>query len=212
MLSTLDAESYFDENKEANKDAVTVVQLLKWVAMGRHLRYNSCSRRPLIFTPSALTCSFTVVTSTPFSLPLPRPRHTNVCLEKAKSIADGSLLEVYLYCDKMHFLWDEMTNALAKFEMAANLDPCNTTPHVNTVLAVVNALGLGNGPPNMYGAVCMLEQALLIDLQFHAAYVHLSQVLSPQQRKAFWSEKLPVQCIYLSPIALVSSKQDQSEL
>lgn len=106
----------------------------------------------------------------------PALERANACLEKAESIADGSSSEVHSYRGEMHFSRGEMTEALAEFEKAADLDPRNPTPHVNAALAVMNTLGPGGGPPDVPGAVRMLERALAIDPQFHAAYVHLGQL------------------------------------
>lgn len=100
----------------------------------------------------------------------------NTCLEKAEAISGGNSSEVHSYRGEMHFARGEMTEARAEFTKATECDLQNPTPHVNAALAVMNSPSPNNGPPDIPEAVKMLEKALKIDPQFHAAYVHLGQL------------------------------------
>lgn len=100
----------------------------------------------------------------------------NRCLEKAEDVSNGESSEVHSYRGEMHFARGEMEMAKDAFKKAVECDPRNPTPHVNAALAVMNSPGTNGGPPDIPEAITMLEQALKIDPQFHAAYVHLGQL------------------------------------
>ena len=62
------------------------------------------------------------------------------------------------------------------FDKAISCEASNPTPYVNSALAVMNTPSPTGGPPDVPEAVRLLEKAIAVDPQFHAAYVHLGQL------------------------------------
>lgn len=96
------------------------------------------------------------------------------CLKQAEQINPDSS-EVHSYRGEMCFSQGDLENAKIEFQKAIECDAKNPTPYVNTALVLMNMPG-PNGMPDLPQAISFLEQAIEIDPQFHAAYVHLGQL------------------------------------
>jgi mitochondrial import receptor subunit TOM70 len=98
-------------------------------------------------------------------------------LELAERV-DPESSEVQSYRGELLFTQSEFAEAKAQFEKAILLEPSNPTPYVNAALAELNT------PPTsasqqmeMAQSACrLLEKAIEVDPQFHAAYVQLGQL------------------------------------
>ena len=98
-------------------------------------------------------------------------------LELAEQV-DPNSSEVQSYRGELLFTQNEFAQAKEQFEKAIKLEPSNPTPYVNAALAELNT------PPTSAGqqmamaeeACKLLEKAIEVDPQFHAAYVQLGQL------------------------------------
>jgi mitochondrial import receptor subunit TOM70 len=85
--------------------------------------------------------------------------------------------EVHSYRGELHFALGEMEEARQAFEKAIQLEPFNPTPYVNAAMAIVNTPPSGPGQiPDTGAVIQLLEEAIQVDPQFSAAYVHLGQL------------------------------------
>lgn len=84
--------------------------------------------------------------------------------------------EVHSYRGELHFAQGEMEEARRAFEKAIQLEPFNPTPYVNAAMAVINTPPAPGQMPDTAAVVKLLEQAIEVDPQFSAAYVHLGQL------------------------------------
>jgi mitochondrial import receptor subunit TOM70 len=84
--------------------------------------------------------------------------------------------EVHSYRGELHFAQGEMDDARIAFEKAIQLEPFNPTPYVNAAMAVINTVPSPGQMPDTGKVVKLLEQAIEVDPQFSAAYVHLGQL------------------------------------
>mmetsp|Transcript_42905 Transcript_42905/g.130569 ORF Transcript_42905/g.130569 Transcript_42905/m.130569 type:complete len:683 (-) Transcript_42905:39-2087(-) len=97
-------------------------------------------------------------------------------LDKAEDL-DPDSSEVHSYRGEMHFAKGDFASARSEFDRAIACEAGNPTPYVNAALCVMNTPTLdGRGPPDIPDAVRLLEKAVEVDPQFHAAYVHLGQL------------------------------------
>ena len=84
--------------------------------------------------------------------------------------------EIHSYRGELYFAQGEMDEARREFETAIRLEPFNPTPYVNAAMAIINTPPSGPGQmPDTAKVVRLLEQAIEVDPQFAAAYVHLGQ-------------------------------------
>jgi len=97
------------------------------------------------------------------------------CLDLAEDI-DPNSSEVHSYRGEMLFAQGNFADARAKFDKAIACETGNPTPYVNAALAVMNTASTTGGPPDVADAISLLEKAIAVDPQFHAAYVHLGQL------------------------------------
>jgi mitochondrial import receptor subunit TOM70 len=85
--------------------------------------------------------------------------------------------EVHSYRGELHFALGEMEEARQAFEKAIQLEPFNPTPYVNAAMAMINTPPSSPGEmPDTAAIIRLLEQAIQVDPQFSAAYVHLGQL------------------------------------
>ena len=85
--------------------------------------------------------------------------------------------EVHSYRGELHFAMGEMEEARQSFEKAIRLEPFNPTPYVNAAMAMINTPPSAPGEmPDTVAIMRLLEQAIQVDPQFSAAYVHLGQL------------------------------------
>lgn len=97
-------------------------------------------------------------------------------LDKAEEL-DPDSSEVHSYRGEMHFAKGDFPSARSEFDRAISCESNNPTPYVNAALCVMNTPTMdGRGPPDIPEAVRLLEKAIEVDPQFHAAYVHLGQL------------------------------------
>ena len=96
-------------------------------------------------------------------------------LDKAEEV-DPQSCEVHSYRGEMHFAQGDFAAARAEFDKAIECDPTNATPYVNAALAVMNTPPSPGTVPDAPEAIRLLEKAIEVDPQFHAAYVHLGQL------------------------------------
>lgn len=89
---------------------------------------------------------------------------------------DPNSSEVHSYRGEMLFAQGNFAEARAEFDQAIACESGNPTPYVNAALAVMNTPSPTGGPPDVAEAVRLLEKAIEVDPQFHAAYVHLGQL------------------------------------
>ena len=64
----------------------------------------------------------------------------------------------------------------SEFNKAIEAEPNNPTPYINAALALLNLPPPPGEMPDADGAIKLMEQAVAVDPQFHAAYVHLGQL------------------------------------
>lgn len=95
-------------------------------------------------------------------------------LEKAETLAPDSA-EVHSYKGELYFAQGLVEEAKKEFEIAMSYEKGNPTPYVNAALAIMNSPVPG-GLPDAAKAIDLLEKAIEVDSQFHAAYVHLGQL------------------------------------
>ena len=84
--------------------------------------------------------------------------------------------EVHSYRGEWHFAQGQMEEARRAFEKAIQLEPFNPTPYVNAAMAVINTPPAPGQMPDTAAVVRLLEEAIRVDPQFSAAYVHLGQL------------------------------------
>jgi tetratricopeptide (TPR) repeat protein len=96
-------------------------------------------------------------------------------LDMAEEV-DPESSEVHSYRGEMRFATGDFVEARREFDKAVECDPSNATPYVNAALAVMNTPTAGTGIPDAPEAIRLLERAIEVDPQFHAAYVHLGQL------------------------------------
>lgn len=85
--------------------------------------------------------------------------------------------EIHSYRGELHFAQGEMEEACREFETAIQLEPMNPTPYVNAAMALINTPPTRpNQMPDTAKVMSLLEQAIAVDPQFAAAYVHLGQL------------------------------------
>lgn len=95
-------------------------------------------------------------------------------LAEAEKYAPDSA-DVHSYKGEMYFAQGKVEEATEEFAIAMKNERGNPTPYVNTALAVMNT-PTATGLPDAKKAIELLEKAIAIDPQFHAAYVHLGQL------------------------------------
>eukprot|EP00540_Astrosyne_radiata_P022997 CAMPEP_0116855254 /NCGR_PEP_ID=MMETSP0418-20121206/19148_1 /TAXON_ID=1158023 /ORGANISM="Astrosyne radiata, Strain 13vi08-1A" /LENGTH=234 /DNA_ID=CAMNT_0004488311 /DNA_START=63 /DNA_END=767 /DNA_ORIENTATION=+ len=95
-------------------------------------------------------------------------------LDKAEEDAPNNS-EVHSYRGEMHFAQGQVEEAKKEFDIAIKYEKGNPTPYVNAALAIMNTPPT-EGPPDGAEAARLLETAVEVDPQFHAAYVHLGQL------------------------------------
>jgi mitochondrial import receptor subunit TOM70 len=98
-------------------------------------------------------------------------RHLNI----AERI-DPNSSEVHSYRGEMYFAENDIASALLEFSKAIEAEPNNPAAYVNSALAMLNMQPAPGEMPDVHGAIKLLEQAVAVDPQFHAAYVHLGQL------------------------------------
>jgi import receptor subunit TOM70 len=96
-------------------------------------------------------------------------------LDKAEQV-DPNSSEVHSYRGEMHFAQGQFVEARAEFDRASECDPTSATPYVNAALALMNTPPAPGKVPDAPEAIRLLEKAIEVDPQFHAAYVHLGQL------------------------------------
>lgn len=96
-------------------------------------------------------------------------------LEEAERI-DPNSSEVHSYRGEMYFAENDIAAAGAEFNKAIEAEPNNPTPYINAALALLNLPPPPGEMPDADGAIKLMEQAVAVDPQFHAAYVHLGQL------------------------------------
>ena len=97
-------------------------------------------------------------------------------LEAAERV-DPDSSEVQSYRGELLFTQNEFAEAKAQFEKAIKLEPKNPTPYVNAALAELNTPPEPGQQLKMAQEACrLLEQAIVVDPQFHTAYVQLGQL------------------------------------
>jgi len=96
-------------------------------------------------------------------------------LDKAQQINPKSS-EVHSYRGEMHFAQGEFSEAKDEFSKAIECEPGNPTPYVNAALAMMNAPGPSGGPPDIKGAMDLLQKSIDVDPMFQVAFVHLGQM------------------------------------
>lgn len=97
------------------------------------------------------------------------------CLDIAENI-DPNSSEVHSYRGELLFAQGNFADARVEFDKAIACESGNPTPYVNAALAVMNVASPTGGPPDVVDAINLLEKAIEVDPQFHAAYVHLGQL------------------------------------
>jgi import receptor subunit TOM70 len=97
-------------------------------------------------------------------------------LEMAERV-DPDSSEVQSYRGELLFTQNEFVEAKVLFEKAMKLEPKNPTPYVNAALAELNTPPEQGQQMAMATEACrLLEKAIEVDPQFHAAYVQLGQL------------------------------------
>lgn len=91
--------------------------------------------------------------------------------------ADPDNSEVQSYRGEVYFTQGEMEQAHEHFEKAMKLEKTNPTPYVNAAMALLHTPMKENGQvPDTGKIIKLLEQAIEVDPQFTAAYIHLGQL------------------------------------
>lgn len=96
-------------------------------------------------------------------------------LESAEKL-DPNSSEVQSYHGEIAFTRGELEEAQAYFKKAMKLAPSNPTPYVNAALTVLNTPPPLGERPDTDEVIRLLEKAIDVDPQFHAAYVQLGQL------------------------------------
>lgn len=96
-------------------------------------------------------------------------------LESAEKL-DPNSSEVQSYHGEIAFTRGELEEAQAYFKKAMKLAPSNPTPYVNAALTVLNTPPSAGERPDTDEVIRLLEKAIEVDPQFHAAYVQLGQM------------------------------------
>lgn len=89
---------------------------------------------------------------------------------------DPNSSEVQSYYGEIAFTRGELQEAQDYFQKAIKLAPNNPTPYVNAALTVLNTPPPPGQIPDTAEAIRLLEKAIEVDAQFHAAYVQLGQL------------------------------------
>jgi import receptor subunit TOM70 len=89
---------------------------------------------------------------------------------------DPNSSEVHSYRGEMYFAESNVAAAAEEFNKAIKAEPNNPTPYVNAALAILNLPPSPGQMPDAPAAIKLMEQAIAVDPQFHAAYVHLGQL------------------------------------
>mmetsp|Transcript_9363 Transcript_9363/g.13874 ORF Transcript_9363/g.13874 Transcript_9363/m.13874 type:complete len:700 (-) Transcript_9363:23-2122(-) len=95
-------------------------------------------------------------------------------LESAGKL-DPNSSDVHSYRGELYFAKGQLEDAKEEFEKAMENDPNNPNAFVNAALVVLNTPS-SSGMPDVQEGIRLLNQAIKIDPQFHAAYVHLGQL------------------------------------
>lgn len=95
-------------------------------------------------------------------------------LESAGKL-DPNSSDVHSYRGELYFAKGQLDDAKTEFKKAMENDPNNPNAFVNAALVVLNTPS-PSGMPDVQEAMRLLNQAIKIDPQFHAAYVHLGQL------------------------------------
>lgn len=96
-------------------------------------------------------------------------------LDMAEKI-DPDSSEICSYRGEILFTDGNYSEAQEHFERAIQLSPDNPTPYVNAALTVLNKAPPSGQIPDTDKAIDLLEKAIEVDPQFHAAYVQLGQL------------------------------------
>jgi mitochondrial import receptor subunit TOM70 len=96
-------------------------------------------------------------------------------LESAKKL-DPKSSEVQSYIGEIAFTRGEFSEAQECFQKAMKMAPNNPTPYVNAALTILNVQPPPGERPDTDEVIRLLEKAIDVDPQFHAAYVQLGQL------------------------------------
>lgn len=96
-------------------------------------------------------------------------------LESAEKL-DPTSSEVQSYHGEIAFTRGNLEEAHDYFKRAMKLAPSNPTPYVNAALTVLNTPPSAGERPDTDEVIRLLEKAIAVDPQFHAAYVQLGQL------------------------------------
>lgn len=96
-------------------------------------------------------------------------------LDKAEKV-DPNSSELQSYHGEIAFTKGDYSEAQEYFQKAMELAPNNPTPYVNSALTVLNTPPSVGQMPDTDEAIRLLEKAIEVDPQFHAAYVQLGQL------------------------------------
>lgn len=96
-------------------------------------------------------------------------------LDSAEKL-DPNSSEVQSYYGEIAFTRGELEDAHTYFKKAMKLAPSNPTPYVNAALTVLNTPPSPGERPDTDEVIRLLEKAIEVDPQFHAAYVQLGQL------------------------------------
>ena len=104
---------------------------------------------------------------------------TNTALKhlQAAERVEPDSSEVQSYRGELAFTQNDFAEATSQFEKAIRLEPKNPTPYVNAALAKLNTPPAPGQQLTIANEACdLLEKAIEVDPQFHAAYVQLGQL------------------------------------
>ena len=96
-------------------------------------------------------------------------------LDLAEEVEPNSS-EVHSYRGELCFAQGQMEEARRNFEKAISLEPDNPTPYVNAAMALMNTPPESGQMPDTKRVTELLEEAIRVDEQFSAAYIHLGQL------------------------------------
>ena len=101
----------------------------------------------------------------------------NRMLDQAEEY-DPNSSEVHCYRGELHFAKGEFANAREEFEKSIKCDPTNPTAYLNAALTLVNIQPAGGPmtPPDIAGAIELLEKTIEVDPMMHQAYLQLGQM------------------------------------